>query len=65
MLPSNNPEDWQAEGGFAPFEKGGEKGIVVLLTISGYGKMVNVMVLTNTQAYEPNITAFLETRMRR
>ncbi len=31
-----------------------------LYTISGYGKMVNVMILTNTQAYEANIAAFVE-----
>jgi hypothetical protein len=60
MFPSNNPEDWTLEGGFAPFEKDGGKGVVLLYTISGHGKMVNVMILTNTQAYESNITAFVE-----
>jgi len=60
MFPSNNSEDWALEGGFAPFEKGGEKGVALLYTISGYGKMVNVMVFTNSQAYEKNITAFVE-----
>lgn len=60
MFPSNNPEDWALEGGFAPFEKGGEKGVALLYTISGYGKMVNIMILTNTQAYESNITTFVE-----
>lgn len=60
MFPSNNPEDWALEGGFAPFEKDGEKGVALLYTISGYGKMVNIMILTNTQAYEPDITAFVE-----
>ena len=60
MFPSNNPEDWALEGGFAPFEKGGAKGVALLYTISGYGKMVNVMILTNTQAYESNIAAFIE-----
>ena len=60
MFPSNNSEDWALEGGFAPFEKGGGKGVALLYTISGYGKMVNVMILTNTQAYESNITTFVE-----
>ncbi len=40
--------------------KAAQKGVVLLYTISGYGKMVNVMILTNTQAYEANITAFVE-----
>lgn len=60
MQPSNNPEDWKVEMGSAPFEKDGLKGVAVLVTASGYGKMVNAMILTNTQAYEPEITAFLE-----
>jgi len=60
MMPANNKEEWKALGGFSPFEKEGQKGVAVLLNISGYGKMVNVLVLTNTQKFEPNITAFLE-----
>src|SRR5688572_12380716 len=60
MFPSANKEDWKAEGGFAPFEKDGEKGVAVLFTLSGYGKMVNILVLTNTTDHEPTITAFLE-----
>ena len=47
MQPSDNPEDWKVEMGSAPFEKDGAKGVAVLVTISGYGKMVNVLVLTN------------------
>ena len=60
MFPSDNKEDWKVEGGFAPFEKDGEKGVAVLFTLSGYGKMVNVLVITNTMDYEPTINAFLE-----
>jgi len=60
MFPSDNKEDWKVEGGYGPFEKSGEKGVVVLFTLSGYGKMVNILVLTNTMDYEPTITAFLE-----
>lgn len=60
MFPSNNPEDWALEGGFAAFEKDGMKGTAVLFTISGYAQMVNVLILTNTQVYEPSITAFVE-----
>ena len=60
MIPAANKEDWKALGGFSPFEKNGEKGVAVLVNISGYGKMVNVLILTNTQKYEPAMTAFLE-----
>jgi hypothetical protein len=60
MLADENKGGWQALSGFASFEKNGEKGIAVLLNISGYGKMVNVLILTNTQKHETAITAFLE-----
>jgi len=60
MFPSDNKEDWKVEGGYATFTKENEKGVVVLYTASGYGKMVNILVLTNTMDYEPAITAFLE-----
>ncbi len=53
-------DGWEIQSGFSPFEKGGEKGIAMLVTASGFGKMVNVLILTNTQAYEQNISAFLE-----
>lgn len=60
MIPAANKEEWKALGGYSPFEKEGEKGVAVLVNISGYGKMVNVLILTNTQKYEPAMTAFLE-----
>jgi len=52
--------EWEVQSGVAAFEKNKEKGIAMLVTISGFGKMVNVMILTNTQAYEQNISAFLD-----
>jgi hypothetical protein len=60
MLPSANEGAWALEVGYAPFEKEGEKGVAMLATISGSGTMMNVLILTNTQAYEKDITAFLE-----
>jgi hypothetical protein len=59
MFPSDTKGEWLVAGGFAPFEKDGAKGVAVLYTASGYGKMVNALVLTNTQAYESATTAFL------
>jgi hypothetical protein len=55
-----NGNEWEAQSGVAGFEKNKEKGIAMLVTISGFGKMVSVMILTNTQAYEQNISAFLD-----
>ena len=59
MFPADTKGEWLLAGGFAPFEKNGQKGVAVLYTATGYGKMVNALVLTNTQAYEATVTAFL------
>jgi hypothetical protein len=51
---------WTAESGLAQYEAGGKKGIVLLVTISGQDKMVNILILTNTDKYQQEIAAFLE-----
>lgn len=61
MFPSAMDDGWEVQMGTAPFEKDGTKGVAVLVTGSGYGKIVNALILTNTDAYEPQITAFLGT----
>ena len=48
MQPEDKKDGWEIVSGMAPFEKDGTKGAAVLATASGYGKMVNVMILTNT-----------------
>ena len=60
VLPADNKGEWLLAGGYAPFEKDGVKGVAVLYTATGYGRMVNALILTNTQAYEGAATAFLE-----
>ena len=60
MMPTESKGEWQVVGGFAPFEKAGEKGAAILFTATGHGAMVNALVLTNTPAYEAATTAFLE-----
>jgi hypothetical protein len=59
MVPADRKGEWQIVGGFAPFDKNGAKGIALLYTATAYGTMVNALVLTNSQAYEPATTAFL------
>ena len=58
-FPADTKGEWLLAGGFAPFEKDGVKGVAVLYTASGYGRMVNALVVTNTQAYEAAATEFL------
>ena len=60
MVPADNKGEWLVAGGFGSFEKDGVKGVAILYTATGHGRMVNALILTNTQAYEPQATAFLE-----
>ena len=60
MQSLGNKDGWEIVSGSAPFEKDGAKGVTVLVNGSGYGKMVNILVLTNAGVYEKNISAFLE-----
>jgi len=51
---------WETISGYAPFEKDGNKGVAILITSSGFGKMVNLVMLTNTEIYKTEMTAFAE-----
>lgn len=51
---------WEALSGYAPFESDGTKGVALLTTSTGFGKMVNILILTNTDVYEKEMSAFLE-----
>ncbi len=51
---------WETQSGLAPFESDGNKGVALLVTASAVDKMVNLIVLTNTDVYEKDMTAFLE-----
>jgi hypothetical protein len=50
---------WEIISGYAPFDKDGTKAMAMLVTASGSGKMVNALILTNSQDYESAISAFL------
>jgi hypothetical protein len=51
---------WEVISGHSTFEQDGNKGIVILATSTGFGKMMNLIILTNTDVYEKAITAFTE-----
>ena len=60
MQPAATENGWSVESGFAPFETKGNKGIAILATSTSQEKMVNIIILTNTDVYQHEITAFLE-----
>jgi len=59
MASPTNEDGWDVESGFAPFENDGVKGIAMLVTINGFNKMVNVLIIANSEVYQQNIADFL------
>ena len=55
-----NENGWTAQSGAAAYEADGKKGVVLLVTMSGGNKMVNILVLTNTEQFQAAIGDFLE-----
>jgi hypothetical protein len=60
MQPQVTENGWEVQSGHAVFEKDGIKGIALLVSSTGHDKLVNVLIITNTDAFEKDITAFLE-----
>lgn len=58
-LPSTFDKGWEAKSGVAPFEFSGGKSIAMLVTMSGYGKRMSIVILTNTEDYNTEIKNFL------
>jgi hypothetical protein len=60
MQPVATENGWEVQSGYASFESDGSKGIALLVTATNNEKMVNVVILTNTDAYQTEMSAFLE-----
>ncbi|MBK8952627.1 MAG: hypothetical protein IPM85_10440 [Chitinophagaceae bacterium] len=52
MQTPNSENGWEAQSGYGSFEMEGNKGIVLLVTSTGFEKMVNIIILTNSDVYE-------------
>ncbi|MCW5962122.1 MAG: hypothetical protein KIS76_18325 [Pyrinomonadaceae bacterium] len=59
MQPSISENGWTAETGIAVYESDGKKGAAMLITMTGGSKMVNILVLTNTDAFQQTVEQFL------
>lgn len=60
MQPAASENGWEVQSGYAPFEAEGSKGIVLLVSSTGFEKMANILLLTNSDVYQSNMSAFLE-----
>ncbi len=59
MQPATTDNGWEIQSGYALFESDDTKGIAMLITSSSNGKMVNLVILTNTDSYEKDMSDFL------
>ncbi|AHF17281.1 hypothetical protein [Niabella soli] len=59
MLPATKDSDWDIISGQAPYSDGANKGMVTLLSATGNRQTAAVVLMTNTNKYQPDISAFL------
>jgi hypothetical protein len=60
MQPASSEDGWDLQTGYSSFDLEGNKGVILLVNSSGYGKMVNMIILTNSDVYQKNMNDFLE-----
>ena len=60
MQPGSTDNSWENRIGSAPFEKDGLQGAAILITSSKGNKMINIMILTNTDKFQTEMETFLD-----
>lgn len=55
----NTENGWELQTGSASFDKGGLSGIALLVTATSHTKMVNMLVLFNSDAYSTQLNDFI------
>ena len=60
MQPPAAEAGWDVLTGFAPYTNGEEKGVVMQVTATGYNKVANLILLTNTDVYQTAIDDFMK-----
>jgi hypothetical protein len=60
MQPGNTDKGWENRIGSAAFDKEGTKGVAVLISSSKNKILVNILMLTNTNAFQTEVEAYLE-----
>lgn len=60
MEPVSKENGWEAQTGSATFESEGSKAVAMLVATTGYNKLVNILVLTNTDMWQGELSSFFE-----
>jgi hypothetical protein len=59
LQPSSNDKGWDIETGSAGYTDNGSKGNVALLSATGGGQTVSVVIMCNSKLYEKDLSSFL------
>lgn len=59
MTPAETENGWQAKSGTAQGEANGAPAAVILVTGTGHGRTLNIVITTNSEAYTSGIQSFL------
>jgi hypothetical protein len=60
MQPATKENGWIIETGIAPYELEGKKGLALLMTMTGNSKVINLLMLSDTDAYQADVDTFME-----
>ncbi len=60
LQPTATENSWNVESGIAQYENESTKGFAMLVSASGGGKVVNLLILSNTDAYQTEVLTFIE-----
>lgn len=60
LQPTATENGWNVESGTAQYENNGTRGVAMLVSATGGGKIINLLILTNTDAYQTEVMRFIE-----
>jgi hypothetical protein len=60
LIPAASENGWDAQAGVAPFEFNGSRSAAMLVTMSGNGRCMSIVVVTNTEEYKAEIERFVD-----
>ena len=58
--PTNSKFGWTVNSGIAQYESDGKKGVAILVTATGDKRMVNILALMNSDAYQSQLADLLD-----
>jgi hypothetical protein len=60
LIPMASENGWDAQAGVAPFEFNGARSAAMLVTMSGNGRCMSIVIVTNTEDYKAEIEKFVD-----